>query len=374
MNVIIIPSHNQGDNIRAIVKGYECQTKKPDLVLFIFDRCSDNSRQIFTSIRTNLNLQCVIKTEGENFSAGMTRDFGVDYVLTNYPDVKNIIFTDGDCIPCDKLVEIHEDCLAQTNKPALSCGRRIMKTKDGLDQDDERITSKWTKHYSFTDKNARLLISNRVTLNSILTYSCNIGFNKQAILLCRKINLLLSNSERVFNPEFDGSWGGEDNFISDCLYRTGNDILMCSKDCYVTHLWHEQSDKNNISQKRLIIKKLSNKLKDLVVNGDIPGDYTIFEKNRNIGIPSGYMNEELNNIKQIVKQEDSEVFSLLQDYIERYEIITKYLLSRNRVIIAANGNNPKKEELSKKSLDIEDELTCLEIYRSNNSLIRIERC
>jgi glycosyltransferase involved in cell wall biosynthesis len=372
LNVVIIPSHNQANNISRIVKGYEQQTIKPDLVLFVFDRCSDNSRHEFLKQRTMLNIRCVMKTEGMNFSAGMTRDCGIDYVIKNFPEYNNIIFTDGDCVPSERLVELHVDCLKQSHSPAVSCGRRIMIERDGTETEDERIDNSWTNQYSFTDRNARLLVSNRVTLDSIFTYSCNLAFNKAAISLCKKINLLVSNSDRVFNPEFDGSWGGEDNFISDCLFRTGNNILLTSTDCYVNHIWHEESSRTGLEIKKQILNKLSNKLKHFIIIGDVAGDYTIFERNRNIGVPTGFFHQEANNIKRIQKEE-SGIQSLI-DMIkyktnhENLNMISKYILARNRLIVNATENNPRKPDDSYIIDYLSDFLTFSKFYLTDGCI------
>lgn len=373
MNIVIVPSHNQEKNISKIIKGYEKQTVVPDLVLFVFDRCSDNSRREFLSIKTKLNISCLIKTAGNNFSAGMTRDFGVDYVMENFPEYKTIIFTDGDCIPSERLVELHLDCLSNSSKPAVSSGRRIMRNKDGNLEEDERLENKWTNDYSFTDKNARLLISSRVTLDSIFTYSCNLAFNKRAIELCRKINFQISNSPRVFNPQFDGSWGGEDNFISDCLFRTGNDILLASKDCYVEHIWHPESDKSDVNKKRQIHKNLSNYLYRLIVNGDILGEYVVFEKNRNIGFDNAF-NREINNIRLIQKDDRmvNEIINKIKfpyDLSDREIIFCKYILARNRMVVPATQNNPKLDSLDDKIEMLYDFLTFTKIYLRNDEYV-----
>jgi glycosyltransferase involved in cell wall biosynthesis len=372
LNIVIVPSHNQATNISKIIRGYELQTIVPDLVLFVFDRCSDNSRQEFLRQRTKLNVRCLIKTEGSNFSAGMTRDFGVDYVVKNFPEYKNIIFTDGDCIPAEKLVELHIDCLSQSTIPAVSCGRRIMINKDGSESEDERIDNLWGNQYSFTNRNARLLLSNRVTLDSIFTYSCNLAFNKQSIELCKKINSIISNSDRVFNPEFDGSWGGEDNFISDCLFRTGNNILLTSVDCYVKHIWHEESQRIGLEIKKQILKKLSNSLKQLIVVGDIVGDYTVFEKNRNIGVPPGFYHQEANNLKRIRKDEITitNILTKLSYPIAHSDVdlFSKYILSRNRVIVNATENFSKKADDSNAIDILSDFLTFSKFYLVNDEI------
>lgn len=372
MNIVIVPSHNQSNNIQKIIKGYENQTIKPDLVLFVFDRCSDDSRTRFSSLKTTLNIRCAIKSTGDNFSAGMTRDVGISYVLDNFPEYKNIIFTDGDCIPSPRLVELHEECLGNSSNAAVSCGRRIMISKDGIREEDERIQNVWGNDYSFTDKNARLLVSNRVTLDSIFTYSCNLAFNKKAIDLCRKINFQISGIMRVFNQEFDGSWGGEDNFISDCMYRTGNNILLTSKDCCVEHIWHEQSDKTDVTKKRQIHKKLSKQLMYHIINGEVQGNYIVFEKNRNIGFDNAF-NREVANIRCIQK-EDSQVNSILDkikfpfNLSDRDEIACKYILARNYIVAQASQNNPKLDNIDKMDM-LYDFLTFSKLYLRKDEII-----
>ena len=111
MKIVIIPSHNQSKHIYDIISGYENQTIVPDLILFVFDRCSDDSIDLIKCIKSNLRIEYIEKFDGDNFSAGMTRDYGIDYVQKNYPEYEMIVFTDGDCIPSKRLVEIHLETL-----------------------------------------------------------------------------------------------------------------------------------------------------------------------------------------------------------------------------------------------------------------------
>ena len=43
MIAVIIPIHNQTDNIQKIITGLERQTVIPDVVYFVFDRCEVES-------------------------------------------------------------------------------------------------------------------------------------------------------------------------------------------------------------------------------------------------------------------------------------------------------------------------------------------
>lgn len=369
MNIVIVPSHNQSEHIEKIISGYNKQTVKPDLILFVFDRCSDDSRQVFLRTKSNVEKRCLVKSVGNNFSAGMTRDFGLEYIQKEYPNYNSVIFTDGDCIPCERLVELHVDCLSNSNKAAVSCGRRVMKQRDGTIREDERIENKWTNDYAFTEQNARLLVSKRVTLDSIFTYSCNFAFNKSAINLIQKINKQISGVERLFNPEFDGSWGGEDNFISDCLFRTNNDILLTSKECYVEHQWHIESDKSNIQKKREIVKRLTDALKNFIITEQLPGDYTVFQRNRNIFLPKKFDYQEISNLKTTVKEEDfSSLKFVLNQKTPDEQLVLKYYLSRNYKIINSTEDNGMRKLPYEKIDELLDYITSIRVYLKNGQV------
>lgn len=325
MKIVIIPSHNQVKHIKSIIENYEKQTLLPDLLLFVLDRCEDNSEEVLKSTVCKLRIEYIIKETGENFSAGLTRDFGVDYIQKNYPEYEMIIFTDGDCIPSNKLVELHYENINQSNKSIVSCGMRNKQKESGEWEEDERLSPLWINEFSFTDKNSRLIVSNPLALDNIFTYSCNFAFNKNAIELCQNINYKLSKSTRVFNPEFDGSWGGEDSFISHCLYRTGNYILLTSKDCYVNHFWHEEVSKKNNSKKKMLQNLLSKRLERLILDNEIEAPIQTVRKSHHISFG---MFDEKNEIKNTIEVDG--INDVLSFYIEH--IIEKYYLEKIRII------------------------------------------
>lgn len=325
MKIVIIPSHNQSKHIKQIVENYEKQTLLPDLLLFVLDRCEDDSQEILRSTVCKLKIEYLIKETGENFSAGLTRDFGVDYIQKNYPEYEMIVFTDGDCIPSEKLIELHYENVCQSKHSVVSCGARNKQTFSGEWEEDERLSPLWINEFSFGDRNSRLIVSNALTLDNIFTYSCNFAFNKNAIELCQYINSKLSNSNRVFNPEFDGSWGGEDSFISHCLYRTGNYILMTSKDCYVDHFWHKEFPKKDNWKKKLLQTQLSKRLEHLILNNEIEGPIQTIRKAYFISYGSY---DEVNEIKITVDVDGLD--SVLSFYIEH--ICDKYSLRNARIV------------------------------------------
>jgi hypothetical protein len=327
MNIVIVPSHNQAEHIPKIISAYSNQTILPDLLLFVLDRYSEKIQEIFSK---KILVKYITKTTGENFSAGLTRDFGVSFVQENYPDYNTIIFSDGDCIPSEKFLERHLENLNQ-NFPIVSCGKRFKQDIDGKFQDDERCDRKWVNEYSFTNKNGRMIVANYLTLETIFTYSCNLGFNKLSVELCQSVNEKLGSGKRVFNSYFDGSWGGEDNFISHILYRCGGYILLTSEDCFVNHFYHLEQKKNHI-EKNKKLKELSKKLEAMVLSGVFEGPIQNVKK----GLWISFGPHERNNIKNIVDVEgvDFRVWNILEWISEKYskndKIVFKNFLTNNR--------------------------------------------
>lgn len=331
MICVIVPSHNQGKYIHSIIQGYENQTKVPDLVLFVFDRCTDDSISTFCSTKSTLNIRYVEKTKGENFSAGMTRDCGVDYLNKFFPDYTTIIFTDGDCVPSPRLVELHVDNTEQSELPIVSCGKRLSETIDGGFVEDVRNLDTGFKKAGFTNTNGRVVLSRRYALESIYTFSCNFAFNKKAIQICKYINLKISNSNRVFNPEFDGKWGGEDNFISNCLFRTGGLILLCSQDCFVEHFYHPENENTDTTRVQ-ICKDLDSKIVKEILEHNTEFEYTELEKIKNINCPPVYMYNNIHSlnttesiVQRIVKKIPKNIIDIDPHTLHKY---LSFILSR----------------------------------------------
>ena len=357
--IVIVPSHNQASNIKEIVEAYEAQTIKPEVLLFVLDRCTDNSEEILNSINTSIELKWIIKIEGCNFSAGMTRDYGLRYIEANYKDYDCVLFTDGDCIPTNNVIENHIKTLSQTKKHAVSCGRRLMQLESGsCEEYDER--DEWAYGMSFTNKNARLIIANYLTTDSILTYSCNLAFNRKAIDVIKSINYKLTNNYRLFNSSFDGVWGGEDCFVSYCIYKTNGYILLCSKDSYVKHAYHKSSIKDLYAMKEKL-KELSNELTNLIFNNEICGfienvdyyDYRVFSSN--------YI-EMLEKIECI-----KTIYSYLNTNID--ETIFGYFTSSNLKYNVIGKNERKQRYNQIDILNIRREIGLMQFYLENDTII-----
>lgn len=322
--IVIVPSHNQGEHIENIIRSYEKQTIRPSLLVFVFDRCTDNSIELSEAIVTDLDVRYVTKTIGENFSAGLTRDFGLSYIETEVPDYEYILFTDGDCVAGPTLIESHIDNLNRVKDThSISCGRRLLQNKDGTYADDER--DDWANGFCFTERNGRLIVSSHMAIHSILTFSCNLAFNRKAIEKCKEINLKLSNSDRLFNPEFDGKWGGEDNFISHCIFKTYGNIMITNKDAIVYHQYHEVSDRSWIEHQRNIVDNLSRRLTNVILSLDDKTKFTEVILNRPIAYPD--MCSKIANIRTIRNELSEQLEILIGNKIESK--VFRFMTARN---------------------------------------------
>lgn len=326
MNIVIIPSHNQSKHIENIIKAYEKQTLSPDLLIFVLDRCEDDSEDILKNVKSELNIEYVIKSEGVNFDAGHTRDYGLKHALSRY-DNFNVIFTDGDCIPSEVLVEKHVENL-NNEYVTVSVGPRELGTPEGDFLPDPRTHNDKIADGSFTDINGRVVINRKYW---DITYSCNLAMNYRAVKELMFVNLELTGESRLFNSEFDGKWGGEDNFVGMVTYTIGGLILLTSKDACVYHQWHE-SKMNNVDLKEQFSKarKMIDKLVSYIIDTK-KYDCLVKVKNSNVNL---YGVDGLNNIRSLESLEN--VVERVLPFVieetaieeERYLTFVRIMLSR----------------------------------------------
>lgn len=247
---VVIPVHNQAKNIPQVVAGYLAQSKMPSTIVFVLDRCSDNSKSILSSYATDfLNHGCELvilsKPYSHGFSAGMTRDFGINYLLNN-TNTDVFVFTDGDCIPHPRLVERHlQVCFAFGDTPGVSCGARSDMQEDGTLTPDPRLVNEYNRDLVFRVGYSRYVVNPEVVEKSWACWSCNMAMNLAGLKLCLEINRLLTGVARVFNVHFDGKWGGEDGFIALNIFRCGGHVVMLDPLVDVRHIWHPRGHTND---------------------------------------------------------------------------------------------------------------------------------
>jgi uncharacterized protein YeeX (DUF496 family) len=140
---------------------------------------------------------------------------------------------------------------------------------------------------------------------------------------------------------FDGTWGGEDNFISHSIFRTGGYILMCSDDCFVNHFYHEDSPRDN-RKKSQILKNLSRRLEQHILRNDIEGPIQNIKKGFHIYFGENDYKNELKNIVDI-QNIDQEILNIVEWICLEYgyvswKTIWKFFLTRNCKFFVEDGS------------------------------------
>lgn len=245
----VVPIHNQSSNIPRIMYGFASQTRLPDSMVFVTDKCSDDSFNMLQTYSVNLRARgikvTIAKTDPKKgFGAGMTRDTGLLVAEDIYgPDI--VIFTDGDCIPSQGLVEAHIKAHESLSGPAVICGARTDIEEDGSFSLDPRLRNDYNKEKVFASSTTRYVVNPDVIVSSWACWSCNMSLNVEGIERCREINQeMVPGSHRVFSPVFDGRWGGEDGFVAMSLFYSDAHVLMLEPAADVTHIWHPRSHTN----------------------------------------------------------------------------------------------------------------------------------
>ena len=290
---VVIPIHNQEHNIKRIIDGYKDQSLKPDNIIFVLDRCTDNSEKVIKKEIKPIKYHILKTDESVGFSAGITRNVGILKALSLGSDY--IVMTDGDCIPSKGLVEGHISTMSMfsSNVPTLTCGYRFDYTYTGSVVADSRIMNKDAKQYMYDMASPVLIMNEYPLLKSWICWSCNIAINRRAAEAAISVNSTLSgDKDRVFSSIFDGRWGGEDGFLGLTIFRIGGNVIMCPPSNKVTHIWHERGHTN--LEHLCYVSNADMCLKNAIYIGDIKGPITEVSS---LSYPKDYY--DISNIRMI---------------------------------------------------------------------------
>lgn len=175
----------------------------------------------------------VAPADVDGFNAGANRDKGLEVASEMWPGC-DVVFLDGDCAPGPAWANEHISALS-VDAPVVSCGARTQ----GVHQDPRTRPLEW-QGQSFAPS---MIDAPRIaTLPEIAahraTWSCNLGINRAALHLLQDAGEKLHGSRRVFSPEFDGRWGGEDTGLGIVAHYVGCTIRTLSASS-VEHIPHD---------------------------------------------------------------------------------------------------------------------------------------
>jgi len=231
--------HNQEENLQSILDAYSSQSFIPDSFVFVLDRCSDNSENILKKFSENHNTKIIQNTFGKGFMSGYCRDLGTNAIQKENINA-NILFLDGDCIPThDLFLEVSN--ILKTPKQTITINSRLnqFEKDSSVYLSDSRVGNPWLKDLIFVDGKNNIVKNMDLSRLRMITWSCCLGMNSLAITEVKNINKNLYNIERIFSPAFDGTWGGEDDFVGLSAMLFGIDVVAINPEHNVKHIWHE---------------------------------------------------------------------------------------------------------------------------------------
>jgi hypothetical protein len=265
---LVIPVNNQATALPHVMAGLRSQTVFPDHVVFVLDRCTDDSRLVLEREAAALPRHIEVTfldsgLRGEGFFAGRVRDVGIDNCDRRRADALYILL-DGDCIPSPGLIEAHVSVLTRAPGPAASSGLILRGGRSGHDP----------RTLYFADQPKRILYPPLVR-QCVVTWTGNLGLNQRALDNLRKANELLSGEPRIFNPAFDSAWGGEDDFIGIALFKGGGELYSLAQQHHAIHVDHPPRN-TALSQSRQhrILMEQTARLEELIIAGRLPGEVT----------------------------------------------------------------------------------------------------
>jgi cellulose synthase/poly-beta-1,6-N-acetylglucosamine synthase-like glycosyltransferase len=155
---ILIPAHNEAEQIINVIQVLQTQITEQDQVIVIADNCHDNTAELARSTGVEV-LEREHQTER---GKGYALDYAMQQIQTDPPEV--LVILDGDCI-------VGPDTIKNITSSAIATGRPVQATYL-MEQPDNPSLKDRVSMFSIKVKNqVRLLGLNRLGWHSLLTGS-----------------------------------------------------------------------------------------------------------------------------------------------------------------------------------------------------------
>ena len=155
---ILIPAHNEAEQIKEVIEGLQMQLSDRDRVIVIADNCHDNTAELARSTGVEV-LERENKTER---GKGYALDYAMQKIKSDPPEV--LVILDGDCL-------VEPDTIKNITQKAIATGRPVQATYL-MEQPENPSLKDNISMFSIKVKNlVRLLGLNRLGWHSLLTGS-----------------------------------------------------------------------------------------------------------------------------------------------------------------------------------------------------------
>jgi len=168
------------------------------------------------------------------FNAGANRDVGLCAASEMWPGC-DVVFLDGDCIPGPAWANEHISALS-VDVHTVSCGARTQ----GARRDPRTTPLEWQgQSFAPSMTDAPRIATLPEIIAHRATWSCNLGINRAALERIQAASESLHGCRRIFSPEFDGRWGGEDTALGIVAHHAGCRVVVLTEASAVEHIPHE---------------------------------------------------------------------------------------------------------------------------------------
>ena len=90
-SVILVPAHNEGQNIIPTIKNIQSQLAKSDRIIVVADNCDDSTADVARDAGAEVTVRICPEKRGKGFAL----DWGLQHLTAPFPDV--VIIVDADC-------------------------------------------------------------------------------------------------------------------------------------------------------------------------------------------------------------------------------------------------------------------------------------
>lgn len=175
------------------------------------------------SFRAQFPMAQISASDVQGFRAGANRDKALAWAMEQLPS-PYYLFLDGDCVPGPGWTKPH--AMLHLDEALITCGARTENGKpDPRTQDLEWDGNKYEPSISPDLSHWMSATEMRDILAHRVLWSCNFGMTHLAAERLLEAGRKVHEVSRIFWPEFDGHWGGEDTALAVLAHLCGVEIM-----------------------------------------------------------------------------------------------------------------------------------------------------
>ena len=155
---ILIPAHNEAEQIKEVIEGLQTQLTEKDQVIVIADNCHDDTAALARATGVTVLERENLQDRGKGYAL----DFAMQKIQDEPPEV--LVILDGDCV-------VESDAIKLITQTAIATGRPVQATYLMKQPDNPSLKDKISMFSIKVKNSVRLLGLKRLGWHSLLTGS-----------------------------------------------------------------------------------------------------------------------------------------------------------------------------------------------------------